>query len=87
MITQGNLKEVLIDLGREAIQEAIDQVHDWVKLELHTSNAGGYATIESIDYSEEEEQEVTGIGNVFCDKDNLLILIDEVGLSDWMEEQ
>lgn len=78
MITRNNLKEVLSDLSIEAIDKAMDANNDFIKLEVHIFNVGCHTTVEAVDYDMDEEEEVTGVGNIYTDKDNLLMLLSEV---------
>ena len=77
MITPYNFTHALQTIDIADINEVINGNKDFIKLELHTFNIGAYATIEEVDYDEEEQESVTSNGNLYCDKDEFLRLIEE----------
>lgn len=80
MITKDNIKEVLSSLQEEDIHQAMDSDKDYVAVRLHTFNAGYKATIEPMDYSDEDEVlEVVESGNILIDKNEFLRLYVESG--------
>lgn len=78
MITRDNLKYFIESIPTETIQEELDKPHDFVLLQAHIFNVGGYGTIESMDYDEEVDEEAQASGNIFCDKDNFLQMCEEL---------
>ncbi len=78
MITQENIKDVTSLLTRKEIEQAIEEQGDYISLELHTSNTGSFATVESSWYDEAKEYDVQSNGNVYTDKDTFLSLLDEL---------
>jgi hypothetical protein len=79
MITKENLKEVLQTINYEDVQDAIASDGDFILLECHTFNVGSFGTIEGKDYDEDIEREANDNGQLFCSKDDFLMLCDEVG--------
>ena len=78
MITRDNIKEFIQTIPTETIQEELDKPQDFILLQLHIFNVGGYVTIESLDYNEEVDEEAQASGNLFCDKDSFLQLCSEL---------
>jgi hypothetical protein len=78
MITKDNIKEFIQTIPTETIQEELDKPQDFILLQSHIFNVGGYATIESLDYNEEVDEKAQASGNLFCDKDNFLQLCSEL---------
>jgi len=81
MITKGNIKEVLNMLTAEEKETAINGDGDYIELWLHVYNTGGVVTIESKQYNEEEEQQANDHGQLFCDKDSFINLLDECNIA------
>jgi hypothetical protein len=79
MTIRENIKEVLESLPPCEIITAIDGESDYLFLQLSIFNAGWYATLENVPYSEELAE--NGDGNLFLDKDDLLRLLQEVQYS------
>ena len=79
MITKDNVKEVLSSLQEEDVYQAMDSDKDYVAVYVHIYNTGYEATIESVDYTEEVEEEVVGSGNLLTDKDEFLRLYVDSG--------
>lgn len=77
MITPYNFTHALQTIDIADINEVINGNKDYIKLELHTFNIGSFATIEEVDYDEEEHESVTSNGNLYCDKDEFLRLVEE----------
>jgi len=80
MITKNNIKEVLASITPSDIRLAIDEVGDFILLELYVSNVGFSAAIRSLDYDEEVEQEAADSGNLFIDKDEFERLAGELSI-------
>jgi len=80
MITRDNLEYILRDIDKDTLTKVMNGNKDFVKVESHVFNIGGYTTIEECDYSEELEKEIQENGNLFCEKEGLLQLFDEVGI-------
>lgn len=78
MITKENLKYFIETIDPETMQIELDKPNDFVLLEAHIFNVGGYATIESMDYNEEVENEANANGHLYCDKDTFLRLCEEL---------
>ena len=78
MITNDNLKCFIETIEIEDVKNAIDAPQDYILLEAHIFNVGGYATIQSIDYNEDTEQEANDNGNLFLSKDDFLMLTTEL---------
>lgn len=78
MITKDNIKHFIESIPTETMQEELDKQHDFVLLQAHIFNVGGYGSIESMDYDEEIEQEAHAHGNLFCDKDTFLQMCEEL---------
>jgi hypothetical protein len=76
-ITKENIAEVLSSLDKDAIKSAMDYPSDWVMIQLNTFNAGWYATINGVDYTEDLEEEVKNNGDLFIQKDQLELLFTE----------
>ena len=57
MITRDNIKEFIQTIPTETIQEELDKPQDFILLQSHIFNVGGYATIESLDYDEEVDED------------------------------
>ena len=78
MITKENIKYFIETIDPETMQNVLDEQHDFILLEAHIFNVGGYGTIESLDYDEAVEEEAAASGNLFCDKDEFLRLCEEL---------
>jgi hypothetical protein len=76
MITKYNLKELIQTIDSKTIQDVLNSNEDFILLECHTFNVGSFATIESMNYS--EEVEASANGNLFMDKDSFQSLCDEL---------
>jgi len=74
MITKENLTEVLNQLTKEDINEAMNSKSDYVAL---YTNGYGYVFFESFDINNEEEEEILSTGGIIIDKDNFLLLFKE----------
>lgn len=77
MITKDNLKEVLQTLNPEDLQAALNGSGDFVRLSLHTFNAGAFGAIENCDYDEFEQEVAQADGDLYCSKDEFLQLCEE----------
>lgn len=78
MITKENIKEFIESIPTETMQAELDKPNDFVLLQSHIFNVGGYATIESMDYDEEVDEQAQASGNLFCDKDTFLQMCSEL---------
>ena len=78
MITRDNLKYFIESIPTETMQEELDKSHDFILLQSHIFNVGGYGTIESMDYDEEVDEDAQASGNLFCDKDTFLQICSEL---------
>lgn len=89
MITKEDLKFVFDNLTELEVNEAMAANEDFILLELHTTNSGGWSAIAANDYSEEVENQAGADGQIFCDKDDFLRLFQESGsensaFEDWV---
>ena len=75
MITKDNLKYAISTVNSDQIKIAINVSKDYIKFELHNFNAGSYATIEEVDYNEQDEYILISNGQIYCDKDTFLQLL------------
>jgi hypothetical protein len=78
MITKENIKHFIESIPTETMQSEIDKPHDFILLQAHIFNVGGYATIESLDYNEEVNENAQANGNLFCDKDAFLRMCEDL---------
>lgn len=78
MITRDNLKYFIETIDPETMQNVLDEQHDFILLEAHIFNVGGYGTIESLDYDEDVDKDAQASGNLFCDKDTFLQLCEDL---------
>ena len=76
MLTNDNLKQVLLEIDPEELQTVLDGDKDYVYLQLHIFNVGSHPTIEEHDYDENLEQQAQGNGMLFCSKDEFLDLME-----------
>lgn len=83
MITKDNFAELIQTIEPEILMEEIEKDNDFILMEVHIFNVGGYATVESADYSEELEEEADSTGNLFCSKDDFLRLIEELQANEY----
>ena len=60
-----NCERTLTELG-----EALSKSGDYLTIEHHSFNSGGFLTFESSDYDEEREEIVTDNGDLYIDKDS-----------------
>lgn len=77
MITKENIKEILQDLSKEYIENAVNKNHDYIGLWVHTANAGFHATLVSYDYDKAIEKEFEDNGMMFIDKDTFMIVLEQ----------
>jgi hypothetical protein len=78
MITKDNIKSLIETIPTETMQSELDKPHDFILLQAHIFNVGGYGTIESMDYNEEVDEEASASGNLFCDKDTFLQMCEDL---------
>ena len=78
MITKDNIKYLIETIPTETMQSELDKPNDFILLQAHIFNVGGYGSIESMDYDEEVDEEAQASGNLFCDKDTFLQLCEEL---------
>ena len=76
MITKENFQPLIESMRPSEIRHEIDKAHDWILMESHIFNTGGYATVESMDWNEETEKHSSDNGFLFCDKDTFLELLE-----------
>jgi hypothetical protein len=79
MITNNNLKDLFEALNEKDIDTVFESDLDFILMELHTFNSGGYVTIKPHYYDESVAQEAADNGNLFVDKDDFLMLYQESG--------
>jgi len=77
MITKDNFSVYIQGMEFNYITDAINGDGDYILMTAHIFNTGGYATLESSDYSEQVAQEAADSGNLFCDKDEFMRLLNE----------
>jgi len=75
MITKDNLDEILNKLTIEEITRELDKNGDFVLLEIDISNAGYSVNLISSDYSQYTNNRCNANGDLFCDKDDFLLLL------------
>ena len=75
MITRYNAKTALNTIKSTDIETELNKKHDYVAVTL---SGYGHIIIESVDWSEETEEECNSCGGFLCDKDNFLVLLDDV---------
>ena len=78
MVTSENLKWAFEQLGSEKIEEIIHLDGDYVLLEISHFNVGSYPELTSLHYDEDVEQDAQENGQLFCDKDDFIRLVEEV---------
>lgn len=78
MITKDNLKYFIESIPTETMQAELDKPNDFILLQAHIFNVGGYGTIESMDYDEGVDEGAQASGNLFCDKDTFLQMCEEL---------
>jgi hypothetical protein len=83
MITKDNIKHLVETINPETMQAELDKPHDFILLQAHIFNVGGYGTIESMDYDEEVDEQAQASGNLFCDKDTFLQMCEELELFEY----
>lgn len=77
MITHDNFVELIRTIKPKDLQAEIDKKHDYILMEAHIFNTGGFATVKSCDYDEDAFIEAEDHGNLFCDKDDFLRQLEE----------
>jgi hypothetical protein len=86
MITQDNLKFAFENLNSVDCK-AINYEGDYLAFELHFTNSGGYSIINSCNYNEILDEELSSNGNMLIDKDAFLDLYKESGANNpYIEE-
>lgn len=83
MITIGNFAHLIQTIDPETLAEEMGKDNDFILMQAHIFNVGGFATVESIDYSEEMEEEAHSKGDLFCSKDDFLRLIEELQANEY----
>lgn len=81
MINRENFKELMSTIETDKIREEFYKNNDYIYLVSHIFNVGSYLTINSVDYSEELEQEANENGDVLTHKDNLPFLLSQFGIT------
>jgi hypothetical protein len=77
MITKNNLKFCFDSLKESEIKKVMDSRKDYVSFWLHIFNAGGFATVKPVNYSEKKELKHSDNGMLLLDKDDFLRLFKE----------
>ena len=77
MVTRENLEWSFINLGVEKIEEILNLDGDYVLMEVSTFNTGITVELTSLYYDEDVHQDAVDSGQLFCDKDGFLVLIEE----------
>ena len=77
MITRENLDFCLNAISKEKMEAIMENMGDYVLLQLSIYNAGGVVHIESVDYNEDIEKMAIEDGDVYADKDTFEILLKE----------
>jgi len=77
MITKENLEEVLTKIGNDEISDALNQDGDYALIELFIFNTGTEATIKSLSYDEHIELCAADNGDLFLDKSDLIMLLQQ----------
>ena len=75
MVTRDAIKGVLEYVSKDEMLKVLESEHDYITLEV---NGYGHVTISSEDYDIENEELITGEGNIYTDKATFHILIEEV---------
>lgn len=83
MITVGNFSHLIQTIDPETLTDEINKDHDFILMEAHIFNVGGFATVMSTDYSEELRTEANSHGDLFCSKDDFLRLIEETQANEY----
>ena len=78
MITKENFKEVVESITKEEFDTAINNSGDYICMILHIANVGFSVAITSENYNEELEEACQAEGDLFCDKNEFLRLVNEV---------
>lgn len=78
MITRQNFKYYVQTIEYDDLQSELNKDNDYILLQTHIFNVGGYATIRSLDYDQATESEANANGWLFCDKDTFMQLCDEL---------
>ena len=76
MITRDNFQVLVETMRPSEITEQLGKQHDWILMESHFFNVGGYATLESMDWNEETQEYANDNGYLFCDKDTFASLLE-----------
>ena len=74
MITKNNIETIFDSISEKQLNEAMQSKSDYIALSI---DGYGNVFLDSVEYSEETEEEVQGVGGVFCDKDDFLRLYKE----------
>lgn len=79
MITKDIFEDFFVNhIDEASFIEEFNKNHDYMLLELHVFNTGGFFTFESMDYCDLTNTEAADSGNLFVDKDSLSSFISEV---------
>lgn len=81
MITRDNIKELLQSLTEEEVSKVINEAGDYIGMQCLISNSGYTVKLESHDYDEDVERDLSDNGNLFCDKDTFLQLAKECDIN------
>jgi len=79
MITAENFATFVQTLDKDVLDQIASGVFekDYIALEAHSFNVGGYATFENVDYCKQRQKECHNNGDLFCDVAEFLRLCDE----------
>ena len=80
MIIKDNIKKILESLSIQEIEEAFNGPDDYILLEIYVFNTGFVANISNQSYSKTIEKEANENGNLFADKDTMMILFNECNI-------
>ena len=83
MITRDNFPHLIQTIEPEILSDELNKDNDFILMQAHIFNVGAYATVESTEYDEELEEEACRKGNLFCRKDDFLILIEELQANEY----
>jgi uncharacterized protein (DUF1919 family) len=74
MITWENISEVLDNISEKQVKDCFNDTKDYAFLQVFITNTGYTVSLESCDYSEEQELDANNNGNVFVDKETFLLI-------------
>lgn len=78
MITRENFNEVINSIKYDEIENILFDNPEYISIELMIANAGSWVFLNGYSsYDDEVVNEIQANGNVFCDKDDFLRLLEE----------